>query len=202
MVTLFIDPALTRARMHKSRIAQQQSELAAVRSQLPGLEQQMTDPDAAVRAQRDALQRQLAGLDESIKGMQLSLVPAERVTGLLEDVLTRNPRLQLVSVRTLPLALLVPGPADRSAAGPAPASTAKPRPHDKPTEAQRSVFKHGFEITVHGTYADLHDYLARLEQLPWRMFWSRVKLDTEEYPRLVMSVTLYTLSLDKAWLKV
>ncbi len=198
MVTLFIDPPLARVKMHNARMAQQQAELAAVRAQLPALEQKLADPDAASRAQRDDLQRQLAAIDESIKGMQLGLVPAQRVNGLLQDVLTRSPRLQLVSIRTLPLASLVVR-AEKLASG---TGAAKPGLPEKPGTAQPNVFKHGVEITLQGNYADLHDYLTRLEQLPWRMFWSRVKLETDEYPRLTMTVTIYTLSLDKAWLQV
>jgi MSHA biogenesis protein MshJ len=34
------------------------------------------------------------------------------------------------------------------------------------------------------------------------MFWSRASLNAEDYPRLTLTVTIYTLSLDKAWLEV
>jgi len=57
-------------------------------------------------------------------------------------------------------------------------------------------------MTLQGSYADLHDYLARLEQSQWRMFWWRARLSTEDSPRLTLTVTLYTLSLDKGWLEV
>ena len=62
------------------------------------------------------------------------------------------------------------------------------------------MFKHGIQVTVQGSYADLHDYLSRLEKINWRMFWARASLNTDDYPRLALTVTVYTLSLDKAWL--
>jgi len=43
---------------------------------------------------------------------------------------------------------------------------------------------------------------TRLEKLPWRMFWSRATLAAAEYPRVTLKVTIYTLSLDKAWLQL
>jgi MSHA biogenesis protein MshJ len=48
----------------------------------------------------------------------------------------------------------------------------------------------------------LHNYLQRLEQSPWRMFWWRGRLAADDDARLVMTVTIYTLSLDRAWLQV
>ena len=68
--------------------------------------------------------------------------------------------------------------------------------------SEGNVFKHGVEVKLSGSYADLYDYLVRLEGLPSRMFWSRVSLNAEDYPRLTLTVTIYTLSLDKAWLEV
>jgi MSHA biogenesis protein MshJ len=55
---------------------------------------------------------------------------------------------------------------------------------------------------LQGSYADLHDYLAGLEELPWQMFWGRISLETEQHPRLRVRLTVHTLSLSKAWLVV
>jgi MSHA biogenesis protein MshJ len=68
--------------------------------------------------------------------------------------------------------------------------------------SQGGVFKHGVQITLQGSYGDMYEYLARLEKLPWHMFWSRASLSASDYPHLTLTVTIYTLSLDKAWLVV
>lgn len=199
-IVLFVEPPLARAKLHKSRMAQQQAEIVALSTQAQMLEHKLADPDAANRAHRDELKRQIAAIDEKVKGMQQSLVPAQRVNGLLQDMLARNPRLQLVSMRTLAVTPLLARP--QMPAGDAAASVPAPALAHKPGMSTANVFKHGVDITLRGNYADLHDYLLRLERLPWRMFWTRVKLDTDEYPRLTMTVTIHTLSLDKAWLQV
>jgi MSHA biogenesis protein MshJ len=64
------------------------------------------------------------------------------------------------------------------------------------------VFQHGFELTLQGSYADVHAYLAQLEKLPWRMFWGRISVNAEHHPRLRVTLTVLTLSLNKAWLIV
>jgi MSHA biogenesis protein MshJ len=180
---LFIDPAAMRKRILLDQIARQSKELQGLQLQIADLEKKRADPDAANIGRRDNLRNEIATIDDSLKDMRSSLVPAQNMKALLQDVLARNPRLQLVAMRTLPVAPLVDrgAAADKSATG-------------------GGVFKHGIQVTVQGSYADLHDYLSRLEKINWRMFWARANLNTDDYPRLALTVTVYTLSLDKAWL--
>ena len=121
------------------------------------------------------------------------------MNALLQDMLARNPRLQLVGLSTLPATPLVE---KRAPAEKINATASAPKSQDKLVAATSNVFKHGVQITLQGSYADLHDYLAALEKLPWRMLWSRASLSADDYPRLTLTVTIYTLSLDKAWLVI
>jgi MSHA biogenesis protein MshJ len=183
---LFIEPAVSRSKALRMQAAQQSATLATLEPQIQALEKRLADPDAAAMAHRDDVKRQIAEIDEALKGMQQTLVAAESMKSLLQDVLARSPRLQLVALKTLPVAPLV----DRAATD----KTAAP--------VTGGVYKHGFEITVQGSYSDIHDYLSRLEKLNWRMFWSRATLNADDYPRLTVTVTIYTLSTDKAWLVI
>jgi MSHA biogenesis protein MshJ len=195
----FIDPVAMRKKALMTRLAQQQTEMQALSVKIQAIQKQRADPDAANRARRDAIKRQIAEIDETLKDMQRSLVPAQNMKAVLQEMLARNPRLQLIAMRTLPATPLVEK-RDKAAkpAATAPASKSE----DKFTAGASTVFKHGAQITLQGSYADLHDYLARLEKLPWRMFWLRASLDADGYPRLMLTVTIYTLSLDKTWLEV
>jgi len=156
----------------------------------------MGDPADVRRSYRDALREQLAGIDQSMQGLQRGLVPPEHMAKLLEEMLSRSRGLRLLSLRTLPVRRFeTPGAASAGKAGD---KTAKPAP----TDPERTVYQHSFEITLQGSYFDLHDYLAQLEKLPWRMFWGRVSVNTEQYPRLRVTLTVQTLSLSRAWLIV
>jgi MSHA biogenesis protein MshJ len=199
MHALFIDPAVTRRKALATRMGQQQTDMRELQTQIAALEKRRADPDAANLVRRDDIKRQIAEIDGTLKGMQQSLVPAQKMNALLQDMLARNPRLQIVTLRTLPATPLVERPAktEKNDAG-SPAAAAA----GKSTAGDGNVFKHGVQITLRGSYTDLHDYLARLEKLPWHMFWSRASLNAEDYPRLTLTLTIYTLSLDKAWLVV
>jgi len=154
------------------------------------------DSHSVKRSYRDALRVRLAEINKNMVGMQQGMVPPERMARLLEDMLGRTRGLQLISLRALPPKRVEPGgvaPASQAAA-----KTVKPAPKD----SERTIFQHSFELTLQGSYRDLHDYLAQLEKLPWEMFWNRISVQTEQYPRLRVTITVQTLSLTKAWLIV
>lgn len=152
----------------------------------------VVDADGVKRAYREALRKQLAEIDQSMQGLQRGLVPPERMGKLLEEMLARTRGLQLVNLRTLPVRRLEPG---EPAAG-------KPAAKPGAKDSERTVFQHGYEITLQGSYAEVHAYLSQLEKLPWRMFWGRISVDAEQHPRLRITLTVLTLSLSKAWLVV
>ena len=189
---LAIDNELARHKRLSADISRQQTTLAQFQAQTAELMRSAAqDPDTAARVRIDALKAQLAQFDAELRGVQQGLVPPTRMTRVLEDVLTRNSRVHLVKLKTLPVKSLV----DREANGePVRAAT--------PDGANSLVYKHGIELTLEGGYLDLLDYLTRLEKLQWQMFWARTRIDASKYPRVQMTVTLYTLSLDKAWLVV
>lgn len=156
----------------------------------------LVDPHAVKRTYRDALRQELADIDRSMQGLQRGLVPPERMAKLMEEMLARTSGLRLVSLRTLPAQRFEsPGAA---AAGKTGDKGTRPAPAD----TERVIYQHGVEITLQGSYAELHDYLSQLEKLPWQMFWGRITVNTDRYPRLQVTLTVQTLSLNKAWLIV
>jgi MSHA biogenesis protein MshJ len=101
------------------------------------------------------------------------------------------------AVPALAGALAVPNGA-APAATPAVATTAALPPSDG-----APLYRHGVEITVEGSYGDLMGYLSALESLPGpRLLWGGIKLKVEKHPTVQLSLTVYTLSLDKAWLEL
>ena len=195
---LYIDPLLVKQKRTSQEIAEASKSTGTMESVLQQVKP-AADPDAARRAQRDALKQQIADIDKNMQGMEKGLVPPDQVPKLLEGMLARNRGLTLMGMRKLPLQRFEPTggtqPAKPAAGQPAavPAS---------PEKADRTIYQHGFELTVQGSYTDLHEYLSRLEKLPWQMFWGKIALSADEYPKLTVTVTVHTLSLNKAWLIV
>ena len=64
------------------------------------------------------------------------------------------------------------------------------------------IYRHGVEITVSGSYLDLLAYLKDLEKLPSQLYWGRLELSALAYPQVTLKLSVYTLSLNLAWLVV
>lgn len=193
--SLALQPLEARKKRLTQQLAEARQNIRAADT-LAQAQSAIVDPDAVKRSYRDALRKQLAETDKNMQGLQRGLVPPERMAKLLEELLTRSRGLQLVELRTLPAQRFeAPGAAPAARPGD---KAAKPAPRD----SERTIYQHGVEITLLGSYADLHDYLAQIEKLPAQMFWGRISVNTEQYPRLRVTLTVQTLSLNKAWLIV
>jgi MSHA biogenesis protein MshJ len=127
--------------------------------------------------------------------MEASLVSPQRMPSLLEDLIGRSSGLRLLSLRTLPVTPVL----DKKSAEKA---TEKPGQNGKSVDASAGLFKHGVEIRLEGGYQELATYLARLEKSPLKLLWSGVSLSASTHPRLVLTLTVYTLSLDRTWLTI
>ncbi|MBA2690416.1 MAG: type II secretion system protein M, partial [Burkholderiales bacterium] len=97
-----IEPQLSRQKMARQMLAQQQTDLTSVRAQLAGAQARAQDPDADNRASLQRARQQAIALDQRLKAIERNLMPPDKVAGLLDAFLQRDRRLQLVSLRNLP----------------------------------------------------------------------------------------------------
>lgn len=186
--SLFLEQLLNQQKQLSSQVVQQQAKMQENRTKLDLLmKSKKEDERAPLRERIRQLRDQIAQGDEFLKAAQDRLAPPDKIAALLEQVLGQNTRLQLVALETLPVALFIEPSANAAA---------------KIAVPDEQIYKHGVRITVRGSYADLLHYLTALENLPTRMFWGTAKMDATHYPQLDLTLTLYTLSLDKAWLQI
>lgn len=176
-----IQPLRDTQRRLGADIAQKEAELRTIQGGLQRMMQaQRVDPDARNRERIAQLQLEVNSLDASIAEEQRRFTPPQRMRKVLEGMLERGKRLQVLDMKTLPAS-------DLSA-----------------TQGQsgRRVFRHGMEITLAGSYLDLYAYLHGLEALPTQLYWGRAEMSVAEYPVATLKLTVYTLSFDQAWLVV
>ena len=172
-----------------------ESELSAAGQ--PAQSGDVTDPRQINLNRAGQLQTRLAGIDSQLANTASGFVSADRMIQVLHDVLDAQGRLELVSIRNLPVTSLIePPPAD-----PAQVAVEGQPPADTPAEPQ-PPFVHAVEIVIDGQYSDILDYLATLEALPWKFRWKSLDLSTTGYPRNRVRIEIATLSLDSTWLGV
>jgi len=190
---LVIDPALLRARQSARAAEQQQTEAQSLAAQAGTLKALLqADPDAARKAEIATRQRELTAVEAELKALEGDFVPPAQMNALLEQLLASHPRLRLVSLKSLPPVNLAAPPA----ASAAPAAPAQP-PAD-----ELGLYRHGVEVRIEGSYADLHAWLAQVEAAQQKLLWGDVRFSVVDHPRSLLTATVYTLSTDKAWLAI
>lgn len=208
---LALGPQLRKQDQLNAQISQQNNNIEGIDNEIRArVEAAQTDPDAAVRARLASVRKETEELSVQLRAMQNGLVAPERMAPLLDSILRANGRLTLVSVRTLPAESVLE--ASRRAAGTAAGTDAVPAPPAAPAAAATAanatpgtaelLYRHGVEITVRGNYLDMIAYMNALEGLPTQLFWGRAQLEAETWPASRLTLTLYTLSLDRKWMKL
>ncbi len=178
---VLITPVRDEQRRLTVSIAQNERELRTIQGEVQRLVRaRASDPDVRNRERAAVLRAEIADLDGRIAEEQRRFTTPQRMRDVLEELLQREKRLRLIDLKTLPVA-------DMSASQ---------------GQAGRRVFRHGVELTLAGSYLDLHAYLAALEGLSTQLYWGRAEMSVAEYPVATLKLTVYTLSFDQAWLVV
>ncbi len=189
--SLWIDTDFTRSSRLTSEIAQRQAEMNSLQEQIGKMGRiREADPDRANRERLAALRAQLAGIEARIAGEEHKFTAPDKMRGVLEELIAKTRKVRLVSLKTLPVSSI----SDERAAQAG---------QDKAASGQaRLIYRHGVELTVAGGYLDLLAYLSDLEKLPTQLYWNGLELQASDYPSVTMKLTVFTLSLDRAWLNV
>lgn len=198
-----LDPLLAQQKLLSQQAAQDEQQITAMHAEIQGrVAAHNSDPDAVERTKLQDLKQHSAKLRGELLGMQKGLVSPDKMTALLEDLLRRNSGLQLLSLKTLPVSLLTdPDVPEGKAPAGADSSPAKDKVRERQV-AGEAVYRHGVELTIQGSYADITHYLTQIESMPWQLFWARAKLNVDAYPKAKLTLTLFTLSLDSTWLNI
>ena len=181
--TLLIDAAQLREQQANERVQAADQALLQIGQTRALLGHQAGhDPDQAVRDTLAGQETRLAELNAKLETLEHTLIPPDRMNQVMKHVVQGAGGIEVVGFRTLsPQPVALPGATEGAPPG---------------------YYRHGFEITVTGRYSALVAYLERLEALPWRLDWVGATLDAADRPLLKLTLTVQTLSLEEAWLRV
>ena len=162
---------------------------ASLSAAAEGAGEGMPDQMERVRALRESIEQR----DEEVRVFTTDRVDPTQMRVVLEELLRRQSGLTLVSAvnrRAVPVL-----DDEETAPGEQPAA------ENDSSEAPK-LYRHSFVLTLRGSYVDTLRYLEDVERLPWHIYWSRLELETDEYPVNDIKIELATLSLDEEWIGV
>ena len=191
LVTLIlIAPDTIRRREANAKLTSQKNEVVSLQVKLGELTKQMQDdPVARQQSRRDELKREIEDANQELAQVEGA---APKIGSLVRDMLATGGGVALISVKTLPVQVVIP---------PTVAKATKPiGPNQKATPdagevmAATGVYRHAIEVTLRGNYLALLPYLEKLQRSPARLTWSEARLDATTYPNAVLTVVVFTLS--------
>jgi MSHA biogenesis protein MshJ len=203
---LLVDPAFARLAVEERRVAQQKKDLALAESTLQSVRMQLSaDPDAALKTRLAGLAAEVAASEAQLQSLEGRLVQPERMNELLDRMLARHSGLRLLAFKSLPPVDLALPPQPAQPQGTKAASAADAAPADGGRLS--GLYRHGATLTLEGGYAELHAWLAQMESAPQGLLWGDAQFSAGDFSadgrgRHRLTVTVFTLSVDKAWLAI
>jgi MSHA biogenesis protein MshJ len=181
--SLWLTPAQRAHKDARSRLRQAQATLATLNADAERLavmhKAQALQSQAELAQWRDKVRRG----DTELREQTATLIGPQHMLPLLEELLGAHSGVKLRSAHTLARSDVLSGQAKPSA--------------DTPT-----LYRHGVELVLEGSFAELLAYLQALEQLPQRLLWGSLQLKVEQHPGAVMTLRLHTLSVEQQWLEI
>lgn len=182
--TMSLNSVLVKQKELSAQVAQQQEKMKSLQAQIEiAIQAKRDDEKSPLRSRLKELQQQLKALDEHLQSSGSRMVEPNEISKMLEQVLGQNSKLQLIALETIPSIPVV-------------------AQSKKTKTGQKQVYKHGVKMTLRGSYLDLLQYLTAVEKAPVHLYWGELNFNIDKHPDAVLILTLYTLSLDKEWLKV
>ncbi len=144
----------------------------------------MAEVDASLANPGSARSRGLKSQIDDLDGQLLeyfeNLIPASQMGGILQQALSPESGLELLSIRSL--------------------QAEKLSSYQTADEEEAQLFRKGIEMTFQGDYFTTIDYLIKLENLKWKLLWGYFEYEVQDYPTGAVTIQVYTLSSEEGWI--
>jgi MSHA biogenesis protein MshJ len=155
---------------------------------------------ADVERSRD-LGKTLDRVTARLRSQSAGLIPPQRMSEVIHDVLARQQGVELISLRSLPpYPLLAGAPAAEATDGQAVSAATLPAQSDSSSPPAQGPYVHAMVLVLQGSYLNVLEYLQALQQLRWHFYWQSLQLDVTQYPTTRVTVRLGTLSMNQEWI--
>ena len=155
------------------------------------------DPSTVKRREILRLKKTLEKTELDLQKLSVGLLPAEKLSQLLQDVLRESSALQLRALHThLPEKVTLNTGVENTSEDDGSVANDSPE-GDQPVVEDAGVYKHAVTVSLTGSYFDIVTYLKSLEDLNWTLYWQYIDYTVDGYPNATVTLQVYTLSTEK-----
>ena len=182
MVFLLIDPALTKNTKTSDALLPLESEILSLQQQSVIYEQALAeDPNTKLREQIASVNERMTVLQNQFSAQLSDLILPRQMPVLIEQVFSQAEGLTLIEMASIkPVNIFA----------------------DNEAMAEVRLYQHGVKLTFEGRFFAVRDFLANLERLTNQIYWRSMAYEVSEYPNAQVTLEVYTLSTEKAFIGV
>ena len=191
---LLVDPLLAERELKSRKIATLHSEVQQqVHKEQILIAELAAGVNRGKERRAESMQEQLQKLDERIEQSLVAMIPPRLMTQVLENVLQQDDELTLLALENLPVQSIVKRETDED--------ELEPVVSDGQTVSS-GLYRHGFVLTLKGSYPATVRYLEKLAQLPWEFHWDDLRYEVSKYPDATIVLQVHTVSMSEDWIGV
>ena len=183
MNTLALEPIFESSEKLQKKSHSADKEMRLLKQQVAALTDKLkANPNNTLLEKLALLKRQNQKISGQLKTVTENLVPANKMAGMLESVLSKSKGLTLIELQSI---------------APIPVSS---RVSEADKKAVTALYRHGVTFVFEGNYKNIQRYLETLESLPWQFYWQKFDYSVVEHPIASVELEIYTLSTNKAFI--
>lgn len=138
------------------------------------------DPNQDYQQRLVLLQQQNQEIDMQLNEQMVDMVPADYMPELLGNLLGQVQGIKLIKFTSIaPVPLLAVG-----------------------DEKKLNLYSHGIRMSLEGDYFSVMRFVEAVEAMPDKLYWKRLDYKVAEYPKGMIDIEVYTLSLNKDFISV
>ena len=185
MYNFLLEPLLENSEKLQQNSTSAEKEITTLSEQVAKLSDKLKiDPNKPVLDRIAVMQMQIQNIADKLEAQTDNLVPANKMAGMLESVLSGSKGLKLIELQSI---------------APVPVLLGLPEEGEAP---KAGLYRHGVTLVFEGKYFEIQRYLEELESLPWQFYWKKFDYLVDDYPAASVELEIYTISTNKAFIGV
>lgn len=180
--TFLVEPVAKQKNQLEVALASQQARVSNLQQQVALFTDALKDdPDTPLKVQIARLEQRQHELGTRFADELSELVDPAQMPAVMKRLFNRAGRLSLQEMRSLPVVSLF---------------------KDNPKMQGTALYEHGLTLTFTGNYFAVRNFLRDVEQGEDALYWRTLRYEVSDYPQALVTLHIYTLSTDEAFIRV
>jgi MSHA biogenesis protein MshJ len=203
MDTFLLEPQRVQLASTQQEIVKIQNDTATLTEQMTTIANQAAPQPAsnAFQHEIDETKQKIASQAADLVKVSSYMVPPQEMVALLKKLLQKHTDVQVVEMQTLPVVDFIEKQRKQLQTQAGTASGDTPANAEEVWKNVPHVYQHAVKMRLKGKYFELMAYAQSLKAIGQTLAWENAELKAE-YPESELTVQVYTLSGENAWLGI